>query len=133
MNHFNKIQELRQTQIREFELKGELQAFLKLHLERIRKYKNGDKVEVFKEGGQSLGVGIIAFASLTASLDSFIIAQYGSNPDKYQKEINEVHYRVNKMKKDGSMSTHRLATCHENPGNWNNTLKLFIEESSSKS
>jgi hypothetical protein len=123
MNHFNKIQELRQTQVREGELLGELRAFLKEHLERIRKYKNGEQVECFNEMGLSIGKGIINFAFLSAGLESFEIAKYVKEPEKWEKEINEVLYRVHKIRKDGTMSTHQLATCSEKPRSFYSSLK----------
>ena len=122
MNHFNKIQELRQIQIRESELRGELRAPIKQQIERVRKYKDGEKVEVFDENGKSLGIGAIRFAFLAADLESFTINKYVNKPELWDKQINEVIYRVHKLRKDGTISTHRLATCAENRTLMNNYL-----------
>ena len=121
MNHHDKIKELRQAQIREVELMGELRAFLKLHVARNRMYEDGQLVEVFDENDESLGRGIIDCAFCGgAYLESHDIKKYSENPKKWEEEINFILYRVNAVKKDGSKGTYKLATCTEVKTNHNN-------------
>lgn len=114
MNHHDKIQELRKAHIREVELMGELRAFLKSNTQRIRKYQDDQLVEVFDEENQSLGNGIIDCAfSAAAYLDSLEIKKYAADPKRWNTDLNFILYRVNKVKADGSKSSHKLAVCSE--------------------
>src|SRR6185369_5113070 len=105
----NKIQELRKIQIREVELMGELRAFLKSHVAKLRKHQDGESVEVFDENGQSLGMGIIdnAFCG-GAYLEAHEIKKYAQDPGKWEEEINTILYKVNVMKKDGTKGSYKL-------------------------
>jgi hypothetical protein len=129
MTLHEKIKELRKIQIREVELIGELRAFLKNHAVLIRKYEYGQKVEVFDENDQSLGIGIIDTAFCRgAYLESSDIKKFAENPYKWEEEINTIIYRVNTMKKDGTKGLHKLAVCLAMPSGMNNYIKPITNE-----
>lgn len=117
MNYANKIEELKSINIRQCELIGELKSFLKNRVASLRKFENGTIVDVFVEGEKKKGTGIIMSSFLSAGLEPYDVSSYIKNPEKWEKGISEVFYIVNKMKKDGTSSAHRLAVCSESRPN----------------
>lgn len=117
------VQELWELSLSQRQIIGKLNEFIKNRLAEKRKYQNGQKVEVYSDRDRLLGVGIISSASLAIYLDIGNIKVYIDNPDRWEKDLNTITYRVNKMKKDGTMHKHLLSTCEEEKGRYWSYIK----------
>lgn len=104
MDKFELIKELRALDIRRYQIVKEMSEFIIAKTEEKRNFKDGEVVAVFDEMGRYLKDGIVSGAMLFVGLESFEIAQYITNPERYEDSLNEVRYKVKAIKKDGTMS-----------------------------
>jgi hypothetical protein len=109
MHGFDLVEKLKAAQDQVASLEGDLKAFIISFIETHRKFKNGQKVEVFGYSDESLGVGFVEKAWCEVSWKwGFNPDQYIGKEDEWLKDLSQIHYKVVKIKKDGTPSTREL-------------------------
>ena len=109
MQRFDLIDKLQSAENQADSLRGDILAFVKNFVESHRKYKDGQKVEVFDHLDKSYGIGFIKSAHCGISFRyGFQPSRYAGKEEVWLKELSDIVYEVVKAKKDGTPSTRTL-------------------------
>ena len=112
MQRFDLVEKLKGAEDQVSSLNEELKAFIRQFVEAHRKFKDGQKVEVFDYSGKTYGIGFVKSAHCGVSF------KWGFRPHDYVgktdgetmwvKDLTDIMYSVVKMKKDGTPSERML-------------------------
>lgn len=109
MQRFDLVEKLKVAEDQASSLNGELQAFVKQFVEAHRKFKDGQKVEVFDSRGISYGIGFVKYAQCGVMFRWGSVArQYAGREEQWLKDLCDIMYAVVKAKKDGTPSERSL-------------------------
>lgn len=109
MQRFDLVEKLKVAEDQASSLSGELEAFVKQFVQAHRKFKDGQKVEVFDSRGESYGIGFIKYARCGVSFRWESAArQYSGKEDRWLEDLSDIMYAVVKAKKDGKPSERML-------------------------
>lgn len=109
MQRFDLVQKLKAAEDEVSQISGELRAFVGKFIETHRKFKNGQKVEVFDHADQSYGIGFVSNAFCGVILKyGFRPSEYIGKEQKWLRDLSDIMYEVVKAKKDGTPSTRHL-------------------------
>lgn len=109
MQRFDLVEKLKVAEDQVSALEGDLKAFVIQFVEDHRKFKDGQKVEVFDFSGKSYGIGFVKKAHCGISFRWGSIArQYAGKEDEWLRDLSSIMYEVVKIKKDGTPSERTL-------------------------
>lgn len=109
MQRFDLIEKLKAAEDQVSSISGELKAFISGFVEAHRKFKDGQKVEVFDSKDKSYGIGFVKSASCSISFRWGSVArQYAGKEEDYIKDLCDIMYEIVKIKKDGTPSERNL-------------------------
>lgn len=108
MNKYETILEIAALDKKRQELINEMREFIRTHTQENRTFSDGEIVAVYNGYRGYVCDGIIDGAKVCVRLDSFDIAQYGKDSEKYQKELGDIVYGVKQIKKDGQKSARNV-------------------------
>lgn len=85
------------------EIRAQIDAELKIHVEANRRFANGEKVNVYSYSSELIGQGIVYGAKCGLYVEEISIRR-NSEPRNVEKDMADIYYRVFAIKKDGSKS-----------------------------
>lgn len=105
MQRFDLITKLKAAEDQVLSLSGDIKTFVTNFVETNRKFKNGQKVEVFDFEGKSYGIGFVKGALCGVDFRwGFRTSKYLGKEEYWLKDLSDITYMIVKSKKDGTPS-----------------------------
>lgn len=104
MQRHNLIKEYHKSIVRTNQLRCDMEAYFKQRAESLRQFKNEEIVDVFSETGKFLCKGIVTGVFIFP-VESWNVKDFANSEKKWIAHINDIRYRVNALKKDGTKSS----------------------------
>jgi hypothetical protein len=103
------VKELRQLQLRQYEIEVQLKQFVKDKFQSERQFREGEIVDCFDDNGNKKDQGIIEGGRIYIDFDSHRVKRYCEDPECFCDDLNNFRYGVKKIKKDGTKSNRNIS------------------------
>jgi len=104
MQRHNLIKEYHESIQKTNQLRSEMDAYFKQRAQSLRQFNDEEIVDVFAEGGRFLCKGIVTGVFIFP-VESWNLKDFANNEEMWIEHINNIRYRVNALKKDGTKSS----------------------------